>query len=484
MSGLFLKGWRRFRRDERGAHSVFLAMALIPLVGFAGIAVDTARGYTLKNRLTSSLDAAGLAAGRVFFSAGATNDAIDFFRANIPADFMGATVPDPVVTKDDVAGTVTLTVTATMPTSFMRIFGIDDVQVSRKTVIQRENRGLELVMVLDNTGSMRHPPSSGGQKRIYSLRDAANQLIDILYGTNETVENLWVGLVPYVTQVNVGSAHNAWLNSSYDPNTFLPDTWDGCVLIREGLDESDTPPTSDATRFHAYNYDSGADNTWPPISPAPGGESGWAKKPNQNGQWTGPNVGCPHPILPLTAEKSTIKAAIDVMRPWRSGGTHGSVGMAWGWRAISPQWRGMWQGSPSQLPLDYGDPQMDKVVIILTDGFNQAFDHYTPGPEGWDYTAYSEPAFSDTSNYNSYGRLNWSSAQIVSMVDQSLARICENMKAEGIIVYSITFDGGSPSLFQNCATSIGHYIDVESGDDLTAAFTQIGEELADLRISQ
>ena len=59
MSGLVFRGLRHFLRDERGAHSVFLAMALFPLVGFAGIAVDTARGYTLKNRLTSSLDAVG-----------------------------------------------------------------------------------------------------------------------------------------------------------------------------------------------------------------------------------------------------------------------------------------------------------------------------------------------------------------------------------------------------------------------------------------
>ncbi len=70
------------------------------------------------------------------------------------------------------------------------------------------------------------------------------------------------------------------------------------------------------------------------------------------------------------------------------------------------------------------------------------------------------------------------------MVDNSLAAICSNMKAAGIIVYAITFDGGSPGLFQGCATSPGHYIDVESGADLTAAFTQIGEELAELRISE
>ena len=214
---------------------------------------------------------------------------------------MGATVPDPVVTKDDAAGTVTLTVTATLPTSFMRIFSVDQIQVSGRTVIQRENRGLELVMILDNTGSMRHSPSAGGQKKIYSLRDAANQLVDILYGGNETVENLWVGLVPYVTQVNVGAAHSSWLKSSFDPDTFLPDVWNACVLVREGLDESDTPPTSDATRFYPYNYDSGADNTWPPVMPALGGESGWTKKPNQNGYWKGPNVGCPDPVLPLTA---------------------------------------------------------------------------------------------------------------------------------------------------------------------------------------
>ncbi len=48
---------RRFRIGRRGAVAVFLAFAIIPLIGFVGIATDTARAYLVKSRLSSALDA-------------------------------------------------------------------------------------------------------------------------------------------------------------------------------------------------------------------------------------------------------------------------------------------------------------------------------------------------------------------------------------------------------------------------------------------
>ena len=48
---------RRFRIDRRGAIAVFLAFAIIPLIGFIGIAADTARAYPVKSRPWSALDA-------------------------------------------------------------------------------------------------------------------------------------------------------------------------------------------------------------------------------------------------------------------------------------------------------------------------------------------------------------------------------------------------------------------------------------------
>ena len=56
---------------------------------------------------------------------------------------------------------------------------------------------MELILVMDNTGSMR---SSG---KMDAMKGAATDLIDILYGEREVVEDFWVGLVPYTVAVNV-----------------------------------------------------------------------------------------------------------------------------------------------------------------------------------------------------------------------------------------------------------------------------------------
>ena len=62
---------RSLRPGRRGAVAVFLAFAIIPLIGFVGIATDTAGAYLVKSRLSSALDAAGLGGGySVFLNTG------------------------------------------------------------------------------------------------------------------------------------------------------------------------------------------------------------------------------------------------------------------------------------------------------------------------------------------------------------------------------------------------------------------------------
>ena len=81
----------------------------------------------------------------------------------------------------------------------MKLFGVDTIDVSARTVIHRQTRGMELALVMDNTGSMR----SGG--KMDAMKDAAQDLLDILFAGNETVPNFWVSVVPYTATVNVGS---------------------------------------------------------------------------------------------------------------------------------------------------------------------------------------------------------------------------------------------------------------------------------------
>ena len=63
------------------------------------------------------------------------------------------------------------------------------------------------------------------------------------------------------------------------------------------------------------------------------------------------------------------------MGAWSRGGTAGNEGLAWGWRVLSPRWRGLWGGNtPNTRPLDYKTANTDKVAVILTDGDNQVYD--------------------------------------------------------------------------------------------------------------
>jgi hypothetical protein len=45
------------------------------------------------------------------------------------------------------------------------------------------------------------------------MQAAAFDLIDILYGDEDEIDNLWVSLVPYTATVNIGNTRTGWLQA-------------------------------------------------------------------------------------------------------------------------------------------------------------------------------------------------------------------------------------------------------------------------------
>lgn len=460
-------------RDTRGNVAFTLGLTLLPLIGAMGLATDSSLALMVRNQLSESLDTAGLAAGRAIFTPNAEVDAQSFFQANFPQDFLDSTVTAFDVQVGPDQEFVTLTATASMPTRFMRIWGKETMTVQARTVVHRANRGMELALVMDNTGSMR----SGG--KMDAMKAAAHKMIDNIYGDVEEHVNLWVSLVPYTATVNMGNNNDDWLDpgdqyfDADDP--FAPSAWKGCVEARIApLDQTDSPPA--VAPFTSYLYEEDVDNDWTPLKEA---------NSYQN-SGTGPNLGCGPPILPLTATKSVVHAAISEMLPWHRGGTTGNLGLVWGWRTISPQWRGLWEAAtdPVNLPLDYNTDNMDKVVVILTDGQNQFYDwkSHSPnngnGPFGSDYTAYGR--------LHQFGFPSLNSARIE--IDQRFGAICQSMKQQDIEIFTITF-GGSPNtstqnLYRNCATTPAHYFHAPNNATLDEHFEEIVTELSKLRIAE
>lgn len=489
MVGRSLGGILSFLRaplaDRRGVAAVFLAVALVPLVGAVGLAVDASLGYLLKTRMAKSLDTAGLAAGRVALDADAGAVARQFFDANFGAS-AGARVTGFDFEVDAEFRYVTLAARAEAPTFFMRVFGHETMQVSARTVIERETTGMELALVMDNTGSMWDSDTKTDIKGtpFKVMRDAALNLIDIIYDNEPALENVWVSLVPFVAAVNIGPGHADWLASAdqvfTDPTAFADEAWKGCVMARAYPHDSDDEPPAGAP-FRSYRYPKAIDNAYPPVNSS-------FQATNQAAK--GPNLACASEIMPLTGAKATIKAGIEAMRPWRRGGTAGNLGLAWGWRTLSPRWRGLW--GAADLPLDYGTALMEKIVVLLTDGNNEFYDLPYTTAKG----VVTSPGDTTTpSDYTAYGRVNapkpvglakTSTSEGRKVLDARMIETCDAMKAEGITIYTIIF-GTAPTtstqaLYERCATSAATYKYAPDDDTLKAAFRSIGGQLANLRI--
>lgn len=480
-----------FLKNRSGAFSILFALVFTMLVGTTGAAVDYARGHLLRSELVSALDSAALAAGSSANSPQLQEIAEKYFYANFPSGYMGSTVSEVGVTFVPGTDIITLTVSADLEYSLLGVVTGGDIQVAAESEVTMEERGMEVVLVMDNTGSMR----SGG--KITAMKDSAQNLIDILYGSKSEIDNLWIGLVPYTATVNIGNDNSAWL-TGYDANDFYPTTWKGCIEARGANEMTDDIPSVGGF-WTPFLYEDESDNNWKctescSISGSSCGDSsqifdfssgGINYYVNENNctknEGTGPNLGCGPAITPLRQQKSVISAAIDEMEPWHRGGTYSNIGLSWGWRVISPKWQGMWNGVDAAQPFGYDEPLMDKVVIILTDGDNQVYDHQGGGPLGSDYTAYGrieEEIIGPGIDTKNEGK---------NAINAQFAQTCEDMKAEGIIIYTITFRTSSSSIlntFSNCATTPAYYFNSPSNDDLDATFQAIGDSLSNLRISK
>ncbi len=209
----------RFRLAEEGSYMVYVGIAAIPMVTVAGLGVDIARAYLAEARLQSAIDAAAIAMG----SADGTDDEIltlgrTYFYANFPADFWAEPANLNIsVTRVDPSDPTSrpesfeISASARVDTLFFRLLPyagdsatpsastqFDYVDVAASSTALTEVKGLEIVMVLDVTGSM-YSNYSSGERRIEAMRDAALSMVDILFQDQYEPELLRVGIVPYNT---------------------------------------------------------------------------------------------------------------------------------------------------------------------------------------------------------------------------------------------------------------------------------------------
>lgn len=216
---------KRIARNERGNTMMMFAAAATVVVIAGGGAVDISRRSLAKEELAAAVDAGALAACRAWQVSSNTTDAdkvkasqTDTAKKYIAANFdegrydmdlpaINVTFPA-VVAGTSTAGAfvdqikVQVTATAQVPTTMMKAVGFDGLTITAKSECSRAQGGIELTMALDNTGSMSN--YIGSVRKIDSLRNATNKMIDLLYGNQETSNLIRVNIIPYAMAVNIG----------------------------------------------------------------------------------------------------------------------------------------------------------------------------------------------------------------------------------------------------------------------------------------
>jgi Flp pilus assembly protein TadG len=221
------QGARRFLLNERGSVAIYFGLSAIVFVGVSGLAIDAARGYLIKARLSEAIDAAALAGGKALQNdtdnshTVVTNDVLAFFNANFPNGSMGANVARPTITVDGNATSVTVSSNAVIPTTLMRILGYNNMLMTASAQVARAATGLDVVLSFDNSGSMSETISGDTQTKIQQQRQNAKDLVDLLakpFTSGLQQQNITVQGVPY-SLLNIGVVPwNAKVNvKTYDP---------------------------------------------------------------------------------------------------------------------------------------------------------------------------------------------------------------------------------------------------------------------------
>ena len=442
-------------RDDHGGVATIMGLAVVPLLLALGLAVDAGLAYNAKSKLQGALDSAVLAGAQAASVEGSDviADARMFFDSNYPDDYAGGRVTSFQPDFDEETRALTIDAEVEIPTAFMRLAGLPTVSVALSSTAQQQLSGIELAMVLDVTGSMNSADPSGGTK-LQALKDASETLLDVIYGEEETVNDVSVAVIPYNTQVNLGSGRTDLL-TGFDASAFGADGWAGCVEARDGtFDRGDTPPSEEA--FTAL--------LWPAVVDDPSTRRNETRFNPSND----PNAFCPEgEVLPLTAERSVIGDHIEDLTA--DGFTMTNVGFTWGWRAISPRWQGEWGSAAA--PVAYEHPTIGKAIIFMTDGIAD-----------WSRDYYTSYGFLRDRRL---GTANEGRAE--TEVNDRLLESCELAKAEGIEVYTVMFALNNATIeedYRACATSDEHFFDAPDGDRLDAAFREIAGRLTSLRLTQ
>src|SRR5215470_619735 len=439
---------RTFRHAKAGNVILTFALSFIPMVGMVGAAVDYSRGNSAKAAMQQAIDATGLILSKdasTMLQTALNDKATNIFKTLVNRPEIVNIVVTPVLSNPS-EGSFLLQIAATgmVDTTFTKILGKDHLDLSVNTEIRWGMKKLELALVLDNTGSMAQSSKMTELKKaLLNVKDVngatADGLLMTLKNAAKQAGDVRISVIPFDIAVRIGTTYknDTWLewtkewgscsSSSYvtkadctahsktwTTSNSSSNNWTGCVLDRDkDNDVADTTPVvgTGSTLFPTTKY------------------------PSCTGLVE---------ALPLTdiwgSGYQTLYDKINSMQPNQN--TNVTIGLAWGWHSLT-------SNLPWTQALD-PKPDLDKVIILLTDGDN------------------TQNRFSTTQ----------------TQIDTRTTAACDAVRAANIKLYTIRVIDGNASLLKSCATKTSMYFEVSQASQLSPVFAAIAQDLANLRIAK
>lgn len=446
----------RFARAERGNVAMMFAIALVPMLGFIGAAIDYSRAVSARSAMQAAADATALMISKEATSLTAeqiTTKAKAYFTALYNRTDVGNVTFNAVYSPNSGNGaSVKVDATGRLPTDFMKVAGLPNMDINASSTTKWGNIRYRVALALDNTGSM------ASADKIGELKKAATKLINDFYAMAKADEDVYISIVPFAKDVNIGTGfknanwlrwdgdgtngvNGGWSDENGSCSTWISspryrnkcqnaggtwtasskNNWNGCVMDRDkDYDTQNTAPnpSTQATMVSPEQYDA-----------------------------------CPTEVLamtPVRSKKQTLLDKIEAMQP--NGGTNQGIGVFWAWMTHS-------QAGPfPALAKDANYAYID-AVVLLTDGLN-------------------------TQNRYAGNGSSWSSA-----VDDRQAILCSNMRTAGIRVFTIqvaTDNDPLSTVTKNCSSepnNPNYFSYIAQASQMTVQFQNIFKELARLRVA-
>ena len=534
--------FRRFLKETGGNIAMMFGVLTVPLIAATGAAIDYSRAYEQRMVVQDALDAAALAANRLIGYA--TEDeiyaeALAFFLANIDGRLDNSINLDMVID----GGSVELTTDLPVPTVFLGIVGVDNINFDLRSLSLAGAATYEIVMVLDNSGSM------AGTK-LATLQAAATDLVNSLFTlslSNPAPDPVRIGIVPFTASVNVGPGYanaawmdttgigpNAGVNHDYDttPTTAFTSRfdlfdmmsnveWAGCVEARAypyDVDDVTPTPAIPATLFQ------------PMFAPDEPDDWGWGANDylaDDGGTCDTGTPGCPYSSWYCnylgwsqtgTTGVDDCPAGNDTCVQERVCKYDGENGWAFNNPGQGPNLHCVAQ---PLTPLTNDQVALQTAIAAMTAngytnieqgimwGWHLLSDN-APFTQGRAYgevgnhkvmivmtdganTYISQSNMNRSQymgfNYISQGYLGTTSTNNGTVVDAMNARtleVCANIPVQ-ITVYTIAFeleDADAEAILAQCASDATKAFDADNSAELIAAFQLIAQDIATLRIAE